>query len=194
MKGDMKGSWWEGNQDEGMKVSLLRGKTKFFKGIRVDVVVFYVEYGGIWVLCAPKAVQNCRTKSCDWCKSSWNLGVSSVLFSGSRMFVGWFGIFMRPLILVATLVYIVAFLSAPPVDIDGIREPVCGSLLSGNNLISGALIPSSNALGLHFYPLWEAMNRDKWLYNGGSYQLVVLHFPVGMSCYLGREWEFCYRL
>jgi len=30
-----------------------------------------------------------------------------------------------------------------PVDIDGIREPVAGSLLYGNNIISGAVVPSS---------------------------------------------------
>jgi hypothetical protein len=32
---------------------------------------------------------------------------------------------------------------------DGIREPVSGSLLYGNNIISGAVIPTSNAIGLH---------------------------------------------
>jgi photosystem II P680 reaction center D1 protein len=32
---------------------------------------------------------------------------------------------------------------------DGIREPVAGSLLYGNNIISGAVVPSSNAIGLH---------------------------------------------
>ena len=30
---------------------------------------------------------------------------------------------------------------------DGIREPVSGSLLYGNNIISGAIIPTSNAIG-----------------------------------------------
>ncbi|GKE07399.1 photosystem II D1 protein [Tanacetum coccineum] len=35
---------------------------------------------------------------------------------------------------------------APPVDIDGIREPVSGSLLYGNNIISGAIIPTSAAI------------------------------------------------
>jgi photosystem II P680 reaction center D1 protein len=54
----------------------------------------------------------------------------------------------------------------PPVDIDGIREPVSGSLLFGNNIISGAVVPTSNAIGLHFYP-WEAASVDEWLYNGG---------------------------
>eukprot|EP00956_Cyclotella_meneghiniana_P045066 scaffold351532_cov1827-Cyclotella_meneghiniana.AAC.1 len=61
---------------------------------------------------------------------------------------------------------------APPVDIDGIREPVAGSLLYGNNIISGAVIPSSNAIGMHFYPIWEAASVDEWLYNGGPYQLI----------------------
>ena len=56
----------------------------------------------------------------------------------------------------ATICFIVAFIAAPPVDIDGIREPVAGSLMYGNNIISGAVVPSSNAIGLHFYPIWEA--------------------------------------
>ncbi len=34
------------------------------------------------------------------------------------------------------------------VDIDGIREPVSGSLIYGNNIISGAVVPTSNAIGL----------------------------------------------
>jgi photosystem II P680 reaction center D1 protein len=42
---------------------------------------------------------------------------------------------------------------APAVDIDGIREPVAGSLLYGNNIITGGVIPSSNAIGVHFYLL-----------------------------------------
>jgi photosystem II P680 reaction center D1 protein len=67
----------------------------------------------------------------------------------------------------ATSCYIIAFIAAPPVDIDGIREPVAGSLLYGNNIISGAVIPSSNAIGMHFYPIWEAASIDEWLYNGG---------------------------
>jgi photosystem II P680 reaction center D1 protein len=69
--------------------------------------------------------------------------------------------------LLATSCYIIAFIAAPPVDIDGIREPVAGSLLYGNNIISGAVIPSSNAIGMHFYPIWEAASIDEWLYNGG---------------------------
>ncbi|KAJ4699433.1 Photosystem II protein D1, partial [Melia azedarach] len=85
-------------------------------------------------------------------------------------------------------------IAAPPVDIDGIREPVSGSLLYGNNIISGAIIPTSAAIGLHFYPIWEAASVDEWLYNGGPYELIVLHFLLGVACYMGREWELSFRL
>ena len=101
---------------------------------------------------------------------------------------------MFPLLSVASVFFIVGFLCASPVDIDGIREPVAGSLLYGNNIISGSIIPSSNAIGVHFYPIWEAITIDEWLYNGGTYQLVVLHFILGVSCWMGREWEFSFRL
>ncbi|KAJ4731722.1 Photosystem II protein D1 [Rhynchospora pubera] len=102
---------------------------------------------------------------------------------------------MIPTLLTATSVFIIAFIAAPPVDIDGIREPVSGSLLyGGNNIISGAIIPTSAAIGLHFYPIWEAASVDEWLYNGGPYELIVLHFLLGVACYMGREWELSFRL
>ena len=78
--------------------------------------------------------------------------------------------------------------------IDGIREPVAGSLLYGNTIISGAVVPSSNAIGLHFYPIWEAASLDEWLYNGGPFQLVIFHFLIGIYASMGREWELSYRL
>ncbi|KAG1362556.1 Photosystem II protein D1 [Cocos nucifera] len=101
---------------------------------------------------------------------------------------------MIPTLLTVTSVFIIAFIAAPPVDIDGIREPVSGSLLYGNNIISGAIIPTSAAIGLHFYPIWEAASVDEWLYNGGPYELIVLHFLLGVACYMGREWELSFRL
>ncbi|PWA69497.1 photosystem II D1 protein, chloroplast [Artemisia annua] len=101
---------------------------------------------------------------------------------------------MIPTLLTATSVFIIAFIAAPPVDIDGIREPVSGSLLYGNKIISGAIIPTSAAIGLHFYPIWEAASVDEWLYNGGPYELIVLHFLLGVACYMGREWELSFRL
>ena len=92
------------------------------------------------------------------------------------------------------IVGLFSVIAALPVDIDGIREPVAGSLLYGNNIITGSVIPSSNAIGMHFYPIWEAASIDEWLYNGGPYQLVVLHFLTGVAAYMGREWELSYRL
>jgi photosystem II P680 reaction center D1 protein len=56
---------------------------------------------------------------------------------------------MIPCLLAATTMFIIAFIGAPPVDIDGIREAVSGSLMYGNNIISASIIPSSNAIGLH---------------------------------------------
>jgi photosystem II P680 reaction center D1 protein len=54
---------------------------------------------------------------CQWITSTEN-----------RLYVGWFGVLMIPTLLTAVTCYIIAFVAAPPVDIDGIREPVAGSL------------------------------------------------------------------
>jgi len=126
--------------------------------------------------------------------SVWGYLIGFLLSTSNRFYIGWFGILMFPLTGLAIIAYVAAFIFAPPVDIDGIREPVAGSLLYGNNIITGALIPSSNAIGVHFYPVWESLGFDEWLYNGGTYQFVVLHFICGVSSWMGREWEFSFRL
>jgi len=102
---------------------------------------------------AQKRQSNTWEQFCQWVTSTDN-----------RLYVGWFGTLMIPCLLAATICFIIAFIGAPPVDIDGIREPVAGSLMYGNNIISGAVVPSSNSIGLHFYPIWEAMSLDEWLY------------------------------
>ena len=64
----------------------------------------------------------------------------------------------------------------------------------GNNIISGAVVPSSKPnwtpllshLGAHL-----SMNGP---YNGGPFQLIVFHFLIGIYAYMGREWELSYRL
>uniref|UniRef100_A0A7S3LAS1 Photosystem II protein D1 n=2 Tax=Amphora coffeiformis TaxID=265554 RepID=A0A7S3LAS1_9STRA len=127
-------------------------------------------------------------------KSTWEKFSNWITSTDNRLYIGWFGTLMFPTLLAATACFITAFIAAPPVDIDGIREPVAGSLLYGNNIISGAVVPSSNAIGMHLYPMWEAASIDEWLYNGGPYQLIVLHFLLGVASYMGREWELSYRL
>ncbi len=119
----------------------------------------------------------------------WSRFASFITSTNNRLYIGWFGVIMIPTLLTATTVFILAFIAAPPVDIDGIREPVSGSLIYGNNIISAAVVPTSNAIGLHFYPVWEAASMDEWLFNGGPYQLIVLHFFLGICGYMGREWE-----
>jgi photosystem II P680 reaction center D1 protein len=127
-------------------------------------------------------------------KDTWDSYLNWLTSTNNRIYVGLFGTLMIPCLLAATTCFIIAFIAAPPVDIDGIREGVSGSLLWGNNIISGAVVPSSNAIGLHLYPIWEAASLDEWLYNGGCYQLVIFHFLIGVWCYAGREWELSYRL
>ncbi|GAB4203817.1 MAG: photosystem II q(b) protein [Coleofasciculaceae cyanobacterium] len=126
---------------------------------------------------------NLWSRFCNWVTSTEN-----------RLYIGWFGVLLIPTALTATIVFVLAFIAAPPVDIDGIREPVSGSLLYGNNIITATVVPTSAAIGLHFYPLWEAASLDEWLYNGGPYQLIVLHFLIAIYAYMGREWELSYRL
>jgi photosystem II P680 reaction center D1 protein len=127
-------------------------------------------------------------------KNAWEEYVSWVTSTNNRLYIGHFGVLMIPTLLAATTCFILAFIAAPPVDIDGIREPVAGSLMYGNNIISGAVVPSSNAIGLHFYPVWSASSLDEWLFNGGPFQLIIFHFLIGVFAYMGREWELSYRL
>jgi len=78
----------------------------------------------------------------------------------------------------------------------------------GNNIISGAVVPSSNCpFGLALLPAsGEAASLDEWLYNGGPYQLVISStFLIGIFCYMGprsgklspyrlahcRPWNLC---
>ena len=46
---------------------------------------------------------------CDWVTSTNN-----------RLYLGWFGVLMIPALLTASTAFIIAFIAAPPVDIDGI--------------------------------------------------------------------------
>ncbi|MEN9869973.1 MAG: photosystem protein, partial [Cyanobacteriota bacterium] len=74
-------------------------------------------------------------------RGAWENFCQWVTSTNNRIYVGWFGVLMIPTLLAATTCFLIAFVAAPPVDIDGIREPVAGSLIYGNNIISGAVVP-----------------------------------------------------
>ncbi|MCG9890021.1 MAG: photosystem II q(b) protein [Thermosynechococcaceae cyanobacterium MS004] len=124
----------------------------------------------------------------------WDRFCNWITSTSNRIYIGWFGVLLIPTALVAAIVFVLAFVAAPPVDIDGIREAVTGSLLGGNNLITATVVPTSNAIGLHFYPIWDAASLDEWLYNGGPWQMIVFHFLIAIYAYMGRQWELSYRL
>ena len=61
--------------------------------------------------------------------------------------------------------------------------------LYGNNILSGAIIPT--VAGFAFLP-----GKQHPLMSGYTMavELIVLHFLLGVACYMGREWEISFRL
>lgn len=53
-------------------------------------------------------------------RSSWEEFCTWFTSTNNRLYVGWFGVLMIPCLLAATTCFIVAFIAAPPVDIDGV--------------------------------------------------------------------------
>lgn len=125
---------------------------------------------------------------------SWERFCQWVTSTENRFYLGWFGVLMIPTLSTAAIVFVIAFVAAPPVDINGVGTHLSGSLWDGNSLLTAAVVPTSAAIGLHFYPIWAAGSVNEWLSNGGPYQLIVLHFAIGIICYQDREWELSYRL
>ena len=63
-------------------------------------------------LVAPQSQVQPWDSFCEWVTSTNN-----------RLYLGWFGVLMIPCLLAATTCFIIAFVAAPPVDIDGIVNP-----------------------------------------------------------------------
>ena len=61
--------------------------------------------------------------------TGWPEFWQGVTNTNNRIYVGWFGVLMIPCLLTAAACFIIAFIAAPPVDIDGIREPVAVLLI-----------------------------------------------------------------
>jgi hypothetical protein len=106
-------------------------------------------------------------------RESVSVNVSLLGFSTENRFISVGLVVNVPNIINSNFLFYHCIHQAPPVDIDGIREPVAGSLLYGNNIISGAVIPSSKRNRHALLPNLEAASVDEWLYNGGPYQCRV---------------------
>ncbi|KAL3646593.1 ATP synthase subunit H protein (Va0H) (atp6H) (Atp6v0e) [Castilleja foliolosa] len=103
-------------------------------------------------------------------ESLWGRFCNWITSTENRLYIGWFGVLMIPTLLTATSVFIIAFIAAPPVDIDGIREPVSGSLL------------------------YQYYFRCHYSYFC-SYRFALLpNLGSSIPCYMGREWELSFRL
>merc|ERR1711916_45344 len=136
--------------------------------------------------------------------SSWQAFCEWVTSTNNRLYVGWFGVLMIPTLLAATICFIVAFVAAPPVDIDGIREPVAGSLIYGNNIISGAVVPSSYAYMGREWELSYRLGMRPWIcvaYSApvAAASAVFLVYPFGQGSFsdgmpLGISGTFNYML
>jgi photosystem II P680 reaction center D1 protein len=121
----------------------MHGKIQYFIKLYIMTAILERRESTIWA------------RFCEWITSTEN-----------RIYIGWFGVIMIP-----TLCSYFCFSSHSSLHLQ-LTSMVSVSqflvlLLYGNNIISGAVIPTSNAIGLHFYR--EAASLDEWLYNGGPY-------------------------
>ena len=65
-------------------------------------------------------------------KNNWDLFTEWVTSTNNRLYVGWFGMSDDPLSAGSNYLFHYCLRwQHPPVDIDGIREPVSGSLMYG---------------------------------------------------------------
>jgi len=71
--------------------------------------------------------------------------------------VGWFGVLMIPPCWLATNPVHRGLRGRAPCRTSTAAASLsAGSLMLRTHIISGAVVPSSNAIGLHFYPIWES--------------------------------------
>jgi photosystem II P680 reaction center D1 protein len=94
-------------------------------------------------------VQMTATISLKRQENLWERYLNWITSTNNRLYLGHFSVLMIPCLLVATSAFIIAFIANPPVDLDGVREPISASLMYGNNIITAAVLPTSNAIGLH---------------------------------------------
>ncbi|PHT44954.1 Photosystem II protein D1 [Capsicum baccatum] len=124
-------------------------------------------------------------------ESLWGRFCNWITSTENRLYIGWFDILMIPTLLTTTYVFIIAFIAAPPVDIDGIRDSISESLLYGNNIIFGAIIPTSAAIAYYMGCEWELsfhLGMRPWIVVAYSTPVaaataVFLIYPIGQGIF-----------
>ncbi|RDX64578.1 Photosystem II protein D1, partial [Mucuna pruriens] len=120
-------------------------------------------------------LERCKIKSLWGCIYNW------ITSTKNRLHIGQFGVLMIPTLLTATSILMV-FVN------------FCESLLTRNNIIYGDIIPTSVTIAFYFYPIWKIVFVNEWLYKSDPFELIVLHFLLGVTFYIDCEWEPGFRL
>ena len=68
---------------------------------------------------------------------------------------------MIPIPLKTNFVFIITFITTPPIDINGVHEHIFGYVLYTNNIIFDAIIPIFATINFHFYPIGEVSCVDE---------------------------------
>ena len=94
--------------------------------------------------------------------NNWDSFCEWVTSTDNRLYVGWFGVLMIPTLL-GTICFhrCVRRLNLLWTSMASVNPVGRFTSISANNIISGVVVPSSNAIGLHFYPIWEAFTLDE---------------------------------
>ncbi|MEO0769619.1 MAG: photosystem II q(b) protein, partial [Cyanobacteria bacterium J06649_4] len=72
--------------------------------------------------------------------SPWERFCRWITSTENRIYIGWFGVLAIPTLSTAAIVFVLAIIAAPAVDMNGTGQLVSGSLLGGNNLITAAVV------------------------------------------------------
>ena len=72
---------------------------------------------------------------------------------------------MIHILLNTNFVLIISFIISPPIYIDGVHEPISGSIIYGNNITFDAIIYTFATINFHFYPIRKVVFFYEYIHN-----------------------------